>query len=216
MRQAFVASLDINNVVTHLLGKYGRVLATPLAPNVVQVDKSIQPYRPDRKLAKQLMDGKTVALNTYTSDGRYVADRDIYQAINAQLGSTGFKISPQVMEWGRLIGMMQSRSAGPFYIIGWDFGEGDASKMNSFLNSNSALSITADPEYDRLAEQASAEMDEAKRTELWKQAQKLVHDRYYIAAVWQAASVYGFAKRLQWEALDGDNFDLATVKVVRK
>ncbi|MCY1201139.1 Periplasmic oligopeptide-binding protein [compost metagenome] len=216
VRQAFVASLDINNVVTHLLGKYGRVLATPLAPNVVQVDKSIQPYRPDRKLAKQLMDGKTVALNTYTSDGRYVADRDIYQAINAQLGSTGFKISPQVMEWGRLIGMMQSRSAGPFYIIGWDFGEGDASKMNSFLNSNSALSITADPEYDRLAEQASAEMDEAKRTELWKQAQKLVHDRYYIAAVWQAASVYGFSKQLQWEALDGDNFDLATVKVVRK
>lgn len=214
VRQAFAASLDINNIVTHLLGKYGRVLGTPLGPNVVQVDKNIQPYRHDRKLAKELMDGKTVELSTYTSDGRYVADRDIYQAINAQLGSTGFKVSPRVMEWGRLIGMMQSRSAGPFYVIGWDFGEGDASKMSSFLKSNSPLSITADPEYDRIADQANAEMDEAKRTALWKQAQKLVHDRYYVAAVWQAASIYGFSNKLQWEALYGDNFDLATVKVV--
>jgi peptide/nickel transport system substrate-binding protein len=216
VRQAFVASLDINNVITHLLGKYGRVLGTPLDPNVVQVDKTIAPYRADRKLAKQLMDGKTVELKTYTSDGRYVADRDIYQALNAQLGSAGFKVSPQVMEWGRLIGMMQSRSAGPFYIIGWDFGEGDASKMNSFLKSNSALSVTADPEYDRIADLAGAEMDDAKRTEYWKQAQKLVHDKYYIAAVWQAASIYGFSKKLQWDALYGDNFDLATVKVPQK
>ncbi|HYG46126.1 MAG TPA: ABC transporter substrate-binding protein [Bordetella sp.] len=216
VRQAFVESLDINNVVTHLLGKYGRVLGTPLGPNVVQVDKSIAAYKPNRKHAKELMDGKTIELQTYTSDGRYVADREVYQAINAQLGSTGFKISPQVMEWGRLIGMMQSRSAGPFYIIGWDFGEGDASKMNSFLKSNSALSVTADPEYDRIADLAGAEMDEAKRAEYWKQAQKLVHDNYYVAAVWQAASIYGFSKKLQWDALYGDNFDLATVKVLRK
>src|SRR5690606_303519 len=89
VRQAFAASLDINNIVTHLLGKYGRVLGTPLGPNVVQVDKNIQPYRHDRKLAKELMDGKTVELSTYTSDGRHVADRDLYQAINAQLGPTG-------------------------------------------------------------------------------------------------------------------------------
>lgn len=213
VRKAFVSAIDINNIVTHLLGKYGRVLGTPMGLNVLQVDKTIKPYPTDRKEAKRLMDGKTLNLNTFTSDGRYVADRDIYQALNSQLGSSGFKVTPQVMEWGRLIGMMQSRSAGPFYIIGWDFGEGDASKMNSFLKSNSALSITADPEYDKLADLAGAEMDEAKRTEYWKQAQKLVHDKYYVAAVWQAASIYGFSKRLQWEALYGDNFDLASVKV---
>ncbi|BAN26703.1 ABC transporter substrate-binding protein [Caballeronia insecticola] len=216
VRQAFVESLDMNNIVTHLLGKYGRVLGTPMAPTVVQFDKSIKPYATDRKGAKGLLDGKTVDLKTYTSDGRYVNDRDIYQAINAQLGSTGFKVSPQVMEWGRLIGMMQSRSGGPFYIIGWDFGEGDASKINSFLNSSSPLSVTADPEFDKLAAQAGGQMDDAKRAEDWKAAQRLVHDRYYVAAVWQAASIYGFSKRLQWDARFGDNFDLATVKVSAK
>ena len=216
VRKAFVESLDINNIVTHVLGKYGRVLAVPLAPTVVQFDKSIKPYPTDRKDAKALLGGKTIELKTYTSDGRYVNDREIYQAINAQLNSTGFRIQPQVMEWGRLIGLMQNKSGGPFYIIGWDFGEGDASKMNSFLNSRSPLSVTNDPEFDRLAAQAAGEMDEAKRADDWKAAQKLVHDRYYVAAVWQAASIYGFSKRLQWDARFGDNFDLATVKVSAK
>jgi peptide/nickel transport system substrate-binding protein len=216
VRQAFVESIDINNIVTHLLGKYGRVLTTPMAPNVVQVDKTIKLYPFNRKEAQSLLGGRTIDLKTYTSDGRYVNDREIYQAINAQVGATGFKVTPQVMEWGRLIGMMQNRSGGPFYIIGWDFGEGDASKMNSFLNSNSPLSVTADPDYDKLAMAAAAEMDEGKRTAYWKEAQKLVHDRYYVAAVWQAASIYGFSRRLQWDAPFGDNFDLATVKVLAK
>ncbi|EON18704.1 oligopeptide ABC transporter substrate-binding protein [Cupriavidus sp. GA3-3] len=216
VRKAFAESLDINNIVTHLLGKYGRVLAVPMAPTVVQYDKSIKPYQTDRKAAKAVLGGKPIELKTYTSDGRYVNDRDIYQAINAQLNSTGFKIQPQVMEWGRLISLMQTKSGGPFYIIGWDFGEGDASKINSFLNSVSPLSVTNDPEFDRLAAQAGSQMDDAKRTEDWKAAQKLVNDRYYVAAVWQAASIYGFSKRLQWDARFGDNFDLATVKVSAK
>ncbi len=216
VRKAFAESLDINNVVKHLLGKYGRVLPVPMAPTVVQYDKAIKAYPTDRKEAKALLGGKTVELKTLTSDGRYVNDREIYQAINAQLNSNGFKIQPQMMEWGRLIGLMQSRSAGPFYIIGWDFGEGDASKINSFLNSSSPLSITNDPEFDKLAAKAGGEMDEAKRTETWKTAQKLIHDQYYVAGVWQAASLYGFSKRLNWDARFGDNFDLATVKISAK
>lgn len=218
IRKAFAHAINIKNIVGNLLGKYGRVLGPPLSPSVTQFDPSIQPYAYDRELAKKLLAGKTVPeLETYTSDGRYVADRDLYQAINAQLAAASFKIKPRTMEWGRLVSMMQNRSAGPFYIIGWDFGEGDASKMNSFLKSNSALSIVNDPIYDRLVDQAAAEIDEAKRTELWKQVQKLVQDQYYIAAVWQAASIYGFSNKLDWVVgRFGENLDLAGFKLSGK
>jgi peptide/nickel transport system substrate-binding protein len=213
-RKAFAHALNMKNIIGNLLGKYGRVLAVPLGPNVAQLDKTIEPYKYDRELAKKLLGKKApVELSTYTSDGRYVADREIYQAINAQLSVVGFKVKPQALEWGRLISMMQNRSGGPFYIIGWDFGEGDASKMNSFLKSNSALSVTEDATYDKLADEAGAEMDETKRTELWKQAQKRIHDQYYVAAVWQAASIYGFSKKYTWDALFGENLDLAGIKV---
>ncbi|HTZ36781.1 MAG TPA: ABC transporter substrate-binding protein [Stellaceae bacterium] len=217
VREAFAHAIDIKGIVSSLLGKYGRVLGPPMPPTVVQYDASIQPYTYDPEQSKKLLaDHPKIELNTYTSDGRYVDDREIYQAMNAQLGAVGFTIHPQVMEWGRLVGMMMNRSAGPFYIVGWDFGEGDASKINSFLKSNSALSVTADPEYDQLVDQAGGEMDEQKRTADWKAVQKLVHDRYYIGAVWQAAAIYGFSKSFTWDAQYGENLDLATIKTVAK
>lgn len=216
VRKAFAHALDAEDMVDGLLGEYGRVLGVPMGPNVLQFDSSIKPYEYDPDLSEELLEGKTpIKLDTFTSDGRYVNDRDFYQVINSQLGQVGFEITPQTLEWGRFINMMQNRSGGPFYIIGWDFGEGDASKMNSFLQSSSALSVTQDKEYDRLVALAGEETDEAKRTEIWKQVQKYVHDQYFVAAVWQASSLYGFSKKLDWTANFGENLALSEFKIVK-
>jgi peptide/nickel transport system substrate-binding protein len=120
------------------------------------------------------------------------------------------------MEWGRLIAMMSNRTAGPFYIIGWDFGEADASKMNSFLMSTSPISITKDADYDRLALAGNAEMDPAARTKIWKEAQQVIHDHYLVGAVWEAASIYGVSKRLDYTPEFGENLDLASIKIRAK
>lgn len=216
VRKALAHAINIESIVKNLFGKYGRVLGVPMAPNVTQYDASIQPYKFDRDLSKKILANKPpIELNTYTSDGRYVADRETYQALNAQLQAVGFKIKPQTLEWGRFISMMQSRTAGPMYFIGWDFGEGDASKMNSFLKSNGGLSIVADPTYDRLADEAGQEMDETKRTALWKKVQSYVHDQYYIPAVWQGAAIFGFSKKFDWDGATGETLDLSGVKLVK-
>ncbi len=217
IRKAFAHALDTEDMVDGLLGEYGRVLGVPLGPNVVQFDDTIEPYAYDPDLSEKLLEGKTpIKLDTFTSDGRYVNDRDFYQVINSQLDQVGFEITPQTLEWGRFINMMQNRSGGPFYIIGWDFGEGDASKMNSFLQSSSALSVTQDAEYDRLVAAAGQEPDDAKRTEIWKQVQKYVHDQYFIAAVWQASSLYGFSRKLDWTANFGENLALSEFKLTQQ
>jgi peptide/nickel transport system substrate-binding protein len=217
VRKAFAHSLDAEDMVDGLLGEYGRVLGVPMGPNVLQFDSSIKPYEYDPEVAAELLEGKApIKLDTFTSDGRYVNDRDFYQVINEQLGQVGFEITPQTLEWGRFINMMQNRSGGPFYIIGWDFGEGDASKMNSFLQSSSALSVTQDKEYDRLVGLAAEETDDAKRTEIWKQVQKYVHDQYFVAAVWQASSLYGFSKKLEWTANFGENLALSEFKIAKQ
>lgn len=214
VRKAFAHALDVEDMVEGLLGKYGRVYGVPMSENVVQFDASIKPYAYDPELSKRLLKDKApIKLETFTSDGRYVNDRDFYNVINRQLEEVGFKVTPQTLEWGRLINMMQNRSAGPFYIIGWDFGEGDASKINSFLHSSSALSITQDAEFDRLAALAGQEIDPAKRTKIFHDIQKYVHDQYFIAAIWQAAALYGFSKKFTWEANSGDTLLLHEVKV---
>lgn len=212
VRKAFAHSLDMEDIVGSLLGEYGRMLGVPMGPNVFQFDSTLAPYAYDPELAETLLEGKTpIAFETYTSDGRYVNDREFYQAMIAQAGEVGFEITGQTVEWGRLISMLQARSGGPFFFVGWDYGEGDASKMNSFLISSSPLSMVSDPEYDRLAAEAGSEMDETRRTELWKQAQKIVYDGYYIAATWQASSIYGFANGFEWPGYFGDNLFLSDI-----
>ncbi len=211
VRKAFAHAIDMRGIIGGLLGKYGRVLGVPMGPNVVQFDESIEPYKYDPALAKQLLGGRTIELKTYTSDGRYVNDREIYQAINAQLNAVGFKVTPQVMEWGRLIAMMGTRSAGPFYIVGWDFGERDASKVNSFLYSGARSSGTSSPEFDRLSAAAGQEMDPAKRTAIWKEAQRLVHDSYFIGATWEAAAIFGLSRKFDFAAEFGENLELARI-----
>jgi peptide/nickel transport system substrate-binding protein len=214
VRKAFAHAIDMKAIISSLLGKYGRVLGVPMGPGVVQYDSSIAPYAYDPDLSRKLLAGRApIELSTYTSDGRYVNDREIYQAINAQLDAVGFKISPQLMEWGRLIAMISNRTAGPFYIVGWDFGEGDASKMNSFLLSSSPVTVAKDPEYDRLATAAGAQMDPAARTKLWKQAQQVIHDDYLVGAVWEADAIYGLSKKLEYNAQFGENLDLASIKI---
>lgn len=217
VRKAFAHAIDIKDIVDGLLGEYGRVYGVPMSPAVSQYVESIQPYKYDPELSKKLLKGKSpIKLDTFTSDGRYVNDRDFYNAINSQLKKVGFDVTPQTIEWGRLISMMQKRSAGPFYIIGWDFGEGDASKINSFLHSSSALSITQDAEFDRLASLAGQETDEAKRKAIFRDIQKYVHDQYFIAAVWEAGALYGFSKKFNWVANSGDMLMLSEIVTATK
>ena len=214
VRKAFAHALDTEEMVDALLGEFGQALPVPIGPRVQQFNSGIEPYAYDPELSESLLKDKApIKLETFTSDGRYVNDRDFYQVINASLGEVGFEVTPQTLEWGRLINMMQNRSAGLFYIIGWDVTEADASKINSFLHSSSALSVTQDAEYDRLAALAGEEVDEEKRTQIWHDIQQYVHDQYFVAAVWQASSIFGVNTKFEYKANFGDNLILSDLSL---
>jgi len=217
VRKAFTESIDLAGMVEGLLGEYGRVLPGPLPPQVLQYDPTLapRPYDPDGARAivrrKQLQ-----PLTTFTSYGRYVSDREIYQVVNAQAGAVGFQISPRSMEWGRMISMMATGTAGPFYIVGWDFSENDASKMDGFANSSRPTTRCVVPAYDAAAREALVELDDAKRTQLWRKAQVALRDSYTIAGAWQAASIFAGRKEIQWKPTFGDNIALADIRITNR
>lgn len=214
VRKAFAESLDLEGIVESLLGEYGKVLPGPLPPQVVQYDETLEPraYNPEAAHAV-VSEKKPIAITTNTSDGRYVADREIYQSINAQANAVGFQISPRVMEWGRLISMISGGTAGPFYIVGWDYSENDASKMHAFGNSSRPTALCKVPEYDEAAGKAMIELHDEKRTELWRQAQRAMNDAYMIAGSWQAASIFGARSEVKWKANFGDNIALTDISI---
>ncbi|MEO3999416.1 ABC transporter substrate-binding protein [Mesorhizobium sp. CAU 1732] len=214
VRKAFSESLDLEGIVESLLGEYGRVLSGPLPPQVVQYDETLEPRKYDPEAAFAVVQEKGLApFSTNTSDGRYIADREIYQAINAQAGAVGFQITPRVMEWGRLINMIINGTAGPLYIVGWDYSENDASKMHAFGNSSRPTALCKVPGYDEAANKAMTELDDEKRTALWREAQRAMNESYMIAGTWQAASIFGARNEIKWEANFGDNISLSDIKI---
>ncbi|RVU23699.1 ABC transporter substrate-binding protein [Streptomyces antnestii] len=217
VREAFAHAIDVKGIVDELLKGHGRVLNVPMDPDVKQFDKSIQPYSYDPKKSRELLKeagytGK-LTLHTKTSEGRYPADKQIYEAMNQQLDAAGFDIKPQTVEWGRLINQMTSGSAGPFYIIGWDFGEGDASKLNSFIQSSATSSIARIKEFDDLSAEAGRTTDEKKNTELWQKAQKVIHDQYAVGAMWQPDAMYGLSDRMVWTPEMGEGITLQDIRL---
>ncbi|MER5389171.1 ABC transporter substrate-binding protein [Saccharopolyspora sp. NPDC002686] len=217
VREAFVHAVDVKGIVDELLKGHGRALSVPMSPNVKQYDNSIQPYSFDPAKSKELLKEAgfpdKLTVETKTSEGRYPADKQIYEAMNQQLNQAGFDIKPQKVEWARLINQMTSGSAGPFYIIGWDFGEEDASKLDSFIKTTATSSIARLPEYDALSDHANRTTDEAKNRELWQQAQKVIHDNYAVGAMWQADAMYGLRDGLEWKPELGEGIFLKDIKL---
>ncbi|MEU6262916.1 ABC transporter substrate-binding protein [Saccharopolyspora shandongensis] len=217
VREAFAHAIDVRGIVDELLKGHGRVLGSPMSPAVKQHDDSIQPYDYDPEKSKQLLREAgypdKLTIETKISEGRYPADKQIYEAMNQQLNQAGFEIKPQKVEWARMINQMTSRSAGPFYIIGWDFGEEDASKMDSFIHSSATSSIANLPEYDELSKRANQTTDEAANRQLWQQAQKVIHDNYVVGAVWQADAMYGLRDGLEWTPELGEGIFLKDIKL---
>lgn len=214
VRKALSESIDLEGIVDSLLGEYGTVLSGVLPPNVVQYNDQLEPHKYDPEEAQKIVQSKNLApFDINTSDGRYVADREIYQAIVAQASAVGFKINPRVMEWGRLIAMISAGTGGPFNIVGYDYSENDASKMHGFATVSRPSQICPVPAYDEAANKALIELDDDKRTELWRTAEKALKDNYKVAGTWQAASIFGARKEVKWEANFGDNIALTDITI---
>ncbi|WP_432970106.1 ABC transporter substrate-binding protein [Dactylosporangium sp. CA-233914] len=218
VRQAFAHAINTREIVDKILGGHGVVLGVPMAPEVPQFDKSIQPYDYDPKLAKQLLaeSGYTpqqLTINTKTSNGRFNADAQIYEFVNKQLNDVGFTVNPQAVEWGRLVAQLAQGDGGPFLMTGWDFSEGSPSKQKSFLHKTSPMKMAVLPQWDAVVDRAERTTNQDENLQLWQEAQKIEHDEYAIGAIWRLNAVYGVSDRVQWEPSFGENLILKQIRV---
>lgn len=216
VRKAVSYCINMQPIIEGLLHGLGHECPVPVAPTVLQYDDSLEvlPYDPDkaRKLLEEAGYGEGFSLETYMSEGRYTEDKATYEVVNAQLKKCGIRVNARLMEFGRLIGMMAKGTAGPFYMIGWDFSEGDAAKLTSLFHSKATYSLWSNPHLDELLDKAATEMDQEKRKELYCQAQKLIVEERMFLRAWQASTLWGVNDRIDWEARTGNNFEIKNMK----
>jgi peptide/nickel transport system substrate-binding protein len=203
VRQAISYSIDRKNTVNTLLFGLIPVAETFAGPIVKHIFKyDIYPYNPEKaksilaslgwKLGKSGFlekDGEVFKTAIVTPSGRYLADRQIAEAIQAQIKKIGIDAKIIVLEASAFIKTVnsgreakQNAEYGMLILIR-PMGPDPDSAFTQHFHSKSIpphgmnASIFVNSELDSLLEEGATLLDEAKRSAVYKKAQDILYDQ---------------------------------------
>lgn len=181
VRRAMNYAINVPEILDTILEGDGELAASPLQSAVFGATKDVDVYEYDPEKAKALLaeagypDGFKTTLST---DDGAVRSR-IAELVQGQLKEVGVDVTVDKMEWGKYLDMT-GKGEHEMFILGWSTNTGDADYGLSapYLSENQGAAgnrfFYSNPEVDKLIKDASHEIDEAKRIELYKQAQQLI------------------------------------------
>lgn len=210
VREALVHAVNIEELVSSLMGDAALPARPTFAPGVWGVDPDLPAYGYDPEKSKQLLeeagwelgpdgirvkDGKPLAVTLNTTKGRYIKDEEMSLFIAESLREVGFDAKVEVVE-AQLHFQTITNRAYPFYVLGAGISTGDIDFGISivFLSDASYNGQNLNnPEIDDLILQARAEPDQDKRLALYKEAQLAIRNEYvwlpiYYSTILQAHS----------------------------
>ena len=204
VRQALNYAINKESIVKNLLLGHGEILPSLLGSMYRGYNAKLDPYPYDPKKAKSLLaeagypNGFSMTFNS--SDVR-PKDREIAQAITAQLGEVGIKVDNQITEWGAFLDRYKQHDLGPFYIISfgtpvWDFGVA----FNSYLLPASPQSYYRDADVEATVKKVATITDpEDRQKALASLNEKLYKDAAFVY-LFSYQDLYGVTDRVKWTA----------------
>ncbi|MDB4894211.1 MAG: extracellular solute-binding protein family 5, partial [Firmicutes bacterium] len=187
VRQALNYAVNKEAIVKSLLFGAGDVMDSPMGPSLFGYAKT-GPYPYDPEKAKSLLAQagvKDLTLKFISPTGRYLQDYQAAQAIAGDLEKVGIKTNLSTMDWATYvatIGAPPDKNTTQLHLLGSAPSFPDASMhMVNFTTDfippkGFGTSLYSNPAVDALVNKANVEVDQAKRQQLYADAQKLVWD----------------------------------------
>jgi peptide/nickel transport system substrate-binding protein len=181
VREAVAHAIDVNGLQRGVLSGVGKLGGGFESP-VIGGAKEIPPRAYDPAKAKKLLAeaGHPNGFETsfYVPTGRYLMDRQLGEAIQAQLAQVGIRAKIESPEWGAFSAITDQKKA-PMFILGKGSPTGDLDftltltamtngRMNAFALSNAEL--------DKLILEQRAAVEPDKRRALLARAQDLIYE----------------------------------------
>jgi peptide/nickel transport system substrate-binding protein len=194
VRQAMNYAIDRKTILETLLENAGQLMNGPTSPSIFGYDSSIEvyPYDPDkaRKLLADAGHTNGVDVVIQFTDGRYTRDRAIGEAIVAQLAEVGIRVQPKFSEFSQWLKIFNKEGHG-FMVIAQETNPNTLMGPNFGSSSQSFKRYGyANPEVDKLINEASKTLDTAKREALYKQLNRLLHDDAPWVYMWNPEDIY--------------------------
>ena len=181
VRQAVAHAIDVKALLSGVLrgvGSLGGGLESPAINGAARLPPT--PFDP--ALARQLLAeaGYPEGFSTsfYVPTGRYTADRQLGEAIQAQLAAVGIKVALQTPEFGALTAALDARNKVPMFLLGKGSPTGDLD-FTAGLTVSSKGSINysnlSDPAIDALIAEQRGTLDPERRRVLLLDIQQRVY-----------------------------------------
>ena len=202
LRQAIGYAINRDEIVKYVLEGLA-INAQQVIPDIIEKfeEKYNFDYNPEK--AKKLLaeagypDG--LELNLWSPEGRYLKDRQIAEAAQAQLAKVGIKVKLRVMEWGAYLDAL-FRHEQQLYIIGWGFSTGDpAAALRACFYSNSKFNFSdyKNPKMDELLSKGESTLDPKKRHNIYKDIQQMLIDEAVLIPIYHKLNIYATSKNVK-------------------
>ncbi|MFC2949006.1 glutathione ABC transporter substrate-binding protein [Virgibacillus sediminis] len=183
VRQAISMAIDKEQIIEGIFDGVGEPANGPLAPEVFGYNENLEPLEYDPERAQELLaeagyeDGFSTTI--WTNDKRERIDAATN--IQAQLSEIGVEVEVEQLEWGAYL-EQTANGEHDMFVLGWTTVTGDADYglyplfHSSQQGDPGNRTFTDHEELDNLLEEARREEDQAKREELYAEAQQFIVD----------------------------------------
>jgi peptide/nickel transport system substrate-binding protein len=208
VREAINHAIDWDTIVRDLLRGHARRRPVPLDPGDFGVHGGAKTFAYDPERAKKLLAEagypQGFSFTMPTSNGRYMQDRAVSEAIAAYLGKVGIKATVQPQEWGVYLKMLAEKRTGPVFIIGWGSGLFDADVLVDEFGCKVTYSTFCNEQVEDFLQKARSEPNPEARRGLYQKAQELLVEEAAFAGAYQPAALFGINKRVDWKPTIGE------------
>ena len=222
VRQAIAQAINVDELISQVLRGRASKMCGPLSPINVDYSPKVQCLKYDVKHAQNLLqaaniDPAKLTLTLDTPSGRYPLDKDISQAIAAQLGRLGITVNVVVNEWGTHLDKIKNRKTGDMFFLGWGPALDAQNTIEQlFQGSMTYSSYGGNKALEDKIATAVTIVDPKKRLEAWAEIQQMVVNEVPWVFLWQQHDLYGVANWIDWSPRADEKVWMYEAKIAKR
>jgi peptide/nickel transport system substrate-binding protein len=223
VRQALNYAIDKEALVKNVMLGFGRVLdGQVVGPDGFGYNPNLKPYSFDLQRAHQLLSEagfpNGFSIDMDTSQGRYVKQREVSEALVGQLAKASVRVQMHVWEWAEFVTKLDNTlTIAPLAYAGWNYYPAmDADFIFRWYVTDNPEKLFSNPTFDDLYNRQRAEPDRNKRLQLLREMQALLHDEAPMVFLFQSPDIYALKADIQgFRPTPDDRIHFDTVTVSR-